>query len=272
VIRYLEPLARFAPYWMEFLGTFFLNLTVGYANVGDSNPFHNTGQTPLAIGSVLMVCVFMGGHVSGAHYNPSVTFGIWLSGRGKITTLQSIGYVGAQLAGAMVAGAVYWSTTGLTFQLQPGAGVTVGHAFSCEALYTFLLVSVVLNVATTRSNTDNSFYGLAIGFTVVAGAYSVGPISGGAFNPAIGFGPPMVDAFNHGAERLKYMWIYWLGPLLGSVLAAIAFRITNHHKEYQKVELGRVVEAENAQLGSALTTQPSSSTLGEPLLNKTAEK
>jgi len=276
LIRYLEPLAKFAPYWMEFLGTFFLNLTVGFTNVNDGNGLTQKGFAPLAIGSSLMVAVFMGGHISGAHYNPSVTFGIWLSGRGKISTLQSIGYVLVQLVGSVIAGCVYWTITGLTFTLEPAVGFSSGHAFSSEALYTFLLVSVVLNVATTKSQADNSFYGLAIGFTVLCGAISVGPVSGGAFNPSIGFGPLVVDAINHGAYKLKYMWVYWFGPLFGSVLAAVAFRITNHHKEYQTIDIGAVVEHESSALGAALNSRsnssPSVSGMGEPLLTKTGEK
>jgi len=244
VLQYLEPLARFAPYWMEFLGTFFLVLTIGMVNV-PTNPLGALGFGPLAIGAVLMACVFMGGHVSGAHYNPAVTFGVWLTGRGKITTAQSMGYVIVQLIGSLIAGFVYHEISGgHTFQLAPAPMITKGHAFSSEALYTFLLVSVVLNVATTKSQQDNSFYGLAIGFTVLAGAYSVGPISGGAFNPAVGFGPLVIDAIENGTHRMDVIWIYWLGPLFGSVLAAIAFRITNHHKEYVSADLAAVVEPE----------------------------
>jgi aquaporin Z len=243
VIRALEPLARYAVYWVEFLGTFFLVLTVGFVSAPTNN-IAALGFGPLAVGSMLMVCVFMGGHISGAHYNPAVTFGVWLTGRGKITTAMSFGYLGAQLFGSFIAGCVYWTITGYTFALEPQHGATMGHAFSSEALYAFLLVSVVLNTATSKSHQDNSFYGLAIGFTVVSGGIAVGPISGGGFNPAVGFGPIVVDAFNHGADRLRYIWIYWLGPLFGSILAAIAFRITNHHKEYRLVDVSAVVEHE----------------------------
>jgi len=252
---------------------------VGFTSVIDNNGLTSKGFGPLAIGSSLMVGVFMGGHVSGAHYNPAVTFGIWLSGRGKVTTRQSIGYVLVQLLASFVAGCVYWTISGSTFTLEPAAGVTKGHAFSCEALYTFLLVSVVLNVATTKSTEENSFYGLAIGFTILCGAISVGPLSGGAFNPSIGFGPIVVDAMNNGSEKLKVIWIYWFGPLFGSVLAAVGFRITNHHKEYQTQNLGAVVEHESSSLGAALATNTSRSDsssnlgiVGEPLLTKTGEK
>jgi len=269
VLRWLEPLAAYAPYWMEFLGVFFLVLTIGFVSVAPAGSPASKGFGPMAIGSVLMVCVFMGGHVSGAHYNPAVTFGVWLSSRGKITTLQSVGYVVVQLIGSLVASFVYWSIAGDTFGLAPAPGRTEGHAFSSEALYTFLLVSVVLNVATTRSNSDNSFYGLAIGFTVLAGAYSVGPISGGGFNPAVGFGPLIVDAIHNGSDRLRPIWIYWLGPAFGSVLAAVAFRVTNHHKEYRSKDLGAVVDHETSLVRDAARSTAMSE---EPLIVAGGEK
>ncbi len=223
-------------------------LTIGLVNVSSNGITSQTsGFAPVAIGSVLMACIFMGGHVSGGHYNPAVTFGVWLTGRGKITGWQSIGYLVVQLLGSFIASLVYWSISQETFFLAPHPNITHGHAFSAEAMYTFLLVSVVLNVATTKSQADNSFYGLAIGFTVLAGAISVGPISGGGFNPAVGFGPIIVDAIHNGSGHMNTMWIYWLGPLFGSVLAAIAFRITNHHKEYRGgADLAAIVDVRDA--------------------------
>jgi len=91
----------------------------------------------------------------------------------------------------------------------------------------------MLNCATTKSQNANSFFGLAIGFTVLAGAYSVGNISGAAFNPAVGTGPAIVDViFNYEkTTTYKYLWIYWLAPLSGATFASAIFRITNT-KEY----------------------------------------
>jgi aquaporin Z len=221
----LDFIGHFSTYLTEFMGTFFLVLTVGCVSIT------KVANGPIAIGSVLMACVFMGGHISGAHYNPAVTFGVFLTGRGKITLLQSLGYVLSQLLGSLIASLGYWSVLGDTFHLQPGPGISNGEATSVEMLYTFLLVSVVLNVATTKAQADNSFYGLAIGFTVVAAATTVGGISGGAFNPAVGFGPVIVDVMHHGADDHP-AWIYWVGPLLGAFVAAIGFRVTNYHKEY----------------------------------------
>jgi len=241
--KHLDALGRFSIYFIEFLGTFFLVMTIGFVVLQKG-----TELGPLAIGSVLMASIFMGGHISGAHFNPAVTFGVFLTGRGKVSLGQSIGYVFSQLAGSLLASLVYWHVEEDTFELGPGKEYTQGQAFSCEFLFTFLLVSVVLNTATTKSHSDNSFYGLAIGFTVMAGAVAVGPISGAAFNPAVGFGPIIVDMLNNESKRGNNMWIYWVAPLFGAVVAAITFRITNHHKEYSKANYSAIVSGnENEQ-------------------------
>jgi len=229
ILRLLDRIGHYSAFLTEFMGTFFLVLTIGCVSIAKSP------LAPIAIGSVLMACVFMGGHISGGHYNPAVTLGVYLTGRGKITFVQSCGYMIAQLAGSFVAALTYWNVLGDTFHLEPGTGISNGEAVSVEFLYTFLLVSVVLNVATTKAQADNHFYGLAIGFTVVAAAASVGPLSGGAFNPAVGFGPVIVDIM-HNTDQHTSAWVYWVGPFLGSFVAAIGFRVTNHHKEYNKVQ------------------------------------
>src|SRR3954465_11038921 len=164
---------------VEFIGTFFLVFTVGMAVA-------NAGAiAPLAIGAVLMVMVFAGGHISGAHYNPAVTIGMLL--RGRLKSVDVLPYIIAQVIGAAVAAVI------VTSVLLTGAAVTpivpkLGPALIAEFLYTFALVYVVLNAATADGTSGNSFYGLAIGMTVMAGAFAVGDISGGAFNPAVAVG------------------------------------------------------------------------------------
>ena len=106
----------------------------------------------------------------------------------------------------------------------PGAGL-VRHLF-VEFLYTFALALVVLNAATAPKTSGNSFYGLVIGFTVVVGAVAGGGVSGGAFNPAVGTGPILIDAML-GNGTLKHLWLYWVGPLAGGALAAIVFKFQN---------------------------------------------
>jgi len=205
---------------IEFIGTFFLNLTIGF-NVVQNNSFG-----PIAIGSILMVMIFMGGHISGAHYNPAVTLGVRLTGRDHISTSSAFIYLIVQLTASFFASLFVYSITDTTFAPAPAEGVTQFKALCVEFIYTFALVSVMLNSATTKSQNSNSFFGLAIGFTVLSAAYSVGNYSGGAFNPSVGFGPILVNVM-FGSGTFKYIWIYWVGPLSAAIFAAMVFRITN---------------------------------------------
>lgn len=200
----------------EAIGTFFLVLTIGLV-VTAGQPL-----APIAIGSALVVMVYMGGSVSGAHYNPAVTLAVLL--RGKVTAAEAVGYVGAQLGGAVLAALAVWGVTGQTFVPAPDAAATasVGAVVLVEALFTFALALVVLNVATARETEGNSYFGLAIGFTVMVGAFAGGPVSGGAFNPAVGLGPAFVHGLIGGGEVGHVIW-YIVGPLLGGALAAPVF-------------------------------------------------
>jgi aquaporin Z len=167
-------------YAVEFIGTFFLVLTIGCTGIAAAPGV----IAPLAIGSVLMVMIYAGGHISGAHYNPAVTLGVFL--RGRCPASDVLPYWGAQLLGAAVAAWI----VGFALQgepVTPFVGRVIG-AFLAEFLFTFALVYVVLNVATADATAGNSYFGLAIGFTVLAGAFAVGQISGAAFNPAVAIG------------------------------------------------------------------------------------
>src|SRR5918998_126321 len=165
-------------YLTEFIGTFFLVMTVGLTVLG------GTPLAPLAIGSALMVMVYMGGHVSGGHYNPAVSLAVLL--RGKMASGgEFLGYVASQCAGAVVAALAVYGILGRGFAPAPAASATVPGALLVEMLYTFALALVVLNSAASAKTHGNSFYGIAIGFTIVVAAFAGGPISGGAFNPAV---------------------------------------------------------------------------------------
>ena len=200
----------------EFIGTFFLVLTV-CLTVTAGTPF-----APLAIGSALMVMVYMGGHVSGGHYNPAVSLGAML--RGKMPSRDFVPYVTAQLLGSIAAAATAFLIVGKTMAPAPGDGVGALPALLVEVLFTFALVLVVLNVATHKATAGNSNYGLAIGFTVVVGAFAGGGISGGAFNPAVGIGPTIINAAL-GAGSFDHLWLYIVGPLTGGVIAAVVFGV-----------------------------------------------
>src|SRR5260370_31151171 len=168
-------------YIAEFIGTFFLVLTIGCTGIGAGAGV----IAPLAIGAALMVMVYAGGHISGAHYNPAVTLGVLI--RGKVNGADVVPYMVAQFAGAAVDALV------VVKFLRAGVAVTsipphVGSALLAEFLFTFALVYVVLNAATAEGTSGNSFYGLAIGMTVMTGAFAVGDISCSAFNPAVALG------------------------------------------------------------------------------------
>jgi aquaporin Z len=203
-------------YATEFVGTFFLVLTIGLSVLG------GTPMAPLAIGASLMVMVYMGGHVSGGHYNPAVTLAVVL--RGKLQRGEVVPYIGAQVAGALTAAAVVHMVLGRSVVPPPGQGASMLAALSIEVLYTTALCLVVLHSATAPQTTGNSFYGLAIGFTVTAGAFAGGPISGGAVNPAIGAGPILAAALFDGAS-VGNLWLYLVGPFAGGVIAAILYRV-----------------------------------------------
>jgi aquaporin Z len=203
-------------YVTEFIGIYFLVLTIGLTALGGT-PFAG-----LAIGGSLMVMVFMGGHISGAHYNPAVS--VALAMRKKLPWSEVPPYIAAQLAGAVAAALTVRGILGQTFIIAPAEGIGATAAIAIEALYTFALALVVLNVATIQKTKGNSFYGLAIGFTIVVAAYAGGPLSGGAFNPGVGFGPILVHSiFADGT--LGDLWIYVVGPLIGAVGAAGMFGI-----------------------------------------------
>ncbi|HEY1339299.1 MAG TPA: aquaporin [Bryobacteraceae bacterium] len=209
--------------WLtEFIGTFFLVLTVCLSVLT------NQPLAGVAIGASLMIMVYMGGHVSGGHYNPAVSLAVML--RGKLAPADFVPYVISQVLGAVaaawVASVILRNNSPNTFALAPGKNVEAWQAVLVEALYTFALCLVVLNVATSKRTESNSFYGLAIGFTVAVGAIAAGGLSGGAFNPAVGTGPTALHAFLTGDNNAwSNLWIYWVGPLIGGALAAAVFRL-----------------------------------------------
>lgn len=203
-------------YLTEFVGTFFLVFTIG------CSVLVGTPMAPLAIGASLMVMVYMGGHISGAHYNPAVSLGLVL--RGSFAASEYGAYVVAQLLGAIVASLAVWLVTGRTFVPAPAMGASIVAALLVEILYTTALALVVMNVATAPATAGNSFYGLAIGFTVAAGAFAGGPISGGAFNPAVGLGPALVHAII-GRGSITHVWLYIVGPCIGAAIAASIFKM-----------------------------------------------
>lgn len=201
-------------YLVEFIGTFFLVFTVGIA-VRQAAPF-----APFAIGSILMVMIFAGGHISGGHFNPAVTLAAFL--RGRCDKKDVLPYWIAQFAaGAVAAVLVNFLLTGRADPAVVASHPTV-ESFIVEFLFTFALCWVVLNTATAKGTMGNSFYGLAIGFTVLVGAITVGGISGGAFNPAVGLG-----VWTMGLESPRQFGVYLCSEFAGAAVAALAYRMIN---------------------------------------------
>ena len=197
---------------VEFIGTFFLVFTIGCTVVAP-----NAGDfAPIAIGAVLMVMVFAGGHLSGAHYNPAVSLAVFI--RGKLPAKDLIIYWAAQFLAAGVAACfIHMMKPAVT--VEPGLlGRKAGMI--AEALFTFALCWVVLNVATSKGTAGNSFYGVAIGMTVTAGAFAVGGISGAAFNPAVAVGVTLMHLSAKG-----FLWVLVTGEIVGAVGAAIAYKL-----------------------------------------------
>jgi len=201
-------------YLVELIGTFFLVLTVGCTVISPG-----AGDlAPLAIGASLMVMIFAGGHISGGHYNPAVTLGVWM--RGKCENKDVLPYWAAQLIGALLAALAVRLLKGSP--TKPADNLPVWPALLAELLFTFALVFVVLNVATAKGTAGNSFYGLAIGMTVMTGAFAVGNISGGAFNPAVALGITFM-----GLSAWPSMWVFLVAELAAGAAAALTFKATN---------------------------------------------
>src|SRR5213082_3769990 len=201
-------------YIAEFICTFFLVLTVGCTVIPAA-----AGVIPaLAIGGVLMVMIFAGGHISGGHFNPAVIFAIFV--RGRLPVKDVIPYWLAQIAAGVVAALVVMWLVG-----KDGTPLEITNipvVFVAEFLFTFALAYVVLNCATAKGTLDNSFYGLAIGFTVLAGIFAVGAISGGAFNPAVAVGAAVMKLVN-----FSDIWIHIVAELAGGFLAGVTFKFLN---------------------------------------------
>jgi len=220
----------------EFIGTFFVVVTIELTAGQSRAPL-----APLAIGSALMAMTFAFGHVSGAHFNPAITLSVFV--RGKIEPIPAFAYLAAQLIGAFGGAAVELITVGDSCINAPlgdpgrcGAGFPFksflyhddpGVPFLTEFLYTFMLCTVYLNVASSRAQEHNSFFGLAVGFALMVGAVAAGDISGGCFNPAVGTALPAIHG-NH-----QSIWLYWIPPCLGAALASVIFRfVTSLSDDY----------------------------------------
>jgi aquaporin Z len=202
-------------YVVEAIGAFFLVFTV------TTSVLSGSAFTPLAAGAVLMVMIYAGGHISGGHYNPAVTMAALC--RGRIGLRDAAGYWITQLVAGVVAAVVARAIVNpAAVKTLSLSGHTLVAAALVELLFTFALCYVVLNVATSKDQPGNSFFGLAIGFTVAAGAFAVGGISGGAFNPAVALGGAAGGLF-----AWSTVWVYLLVQVVAGAAAGLVFLALN---------------------------------------------
>tara|TARA_B100000945_G_C20418974_1_gene616702 strand:- start:2206 stop:2889 length:684 start_codon:yes stop_codon:yes gene_type:complete len=203
----------------EFIGTFFLTLTIFLTALGGTAAEGFTDFAPVAIGLTLMVMVYAIGHISGAHFNPAVTIGLWLKGDAKTEDLQY--YIPAQI----IAGVAAWLIgseiilDSLTITEFDPESAGIAAIVAAEALFTFALMYVIINVATEQGG--NPFYGAAIGLTVMAGAFTVGSISMGSFNPAV-----TTMLLVSGKMAIADCWMHFIPQLAGAAAAVYAHKMT----------------------------------------------
>mmetsp|Transcript_61661 Transcript_61661/g.133549 ORF Transcript_61661/g.133549 Transcript_61661/m.133549 type:complete len:240 (-) Transcript_61661:70-789(-) len=211
---------KFEAFVSEFIGTFFLVLTVGL------NAIQGTPLAAVSFGAILMAMIFSTGAVSGGHFNPAVTIGVFLSGFGRqeLRKVDVCGYILTQCCAGILGGITSASIAAGTFALRPAVGYGYLDALVVEVFFTAALVFVMLSVQTTRMESGNEFFGLAVGFTVMASSFAVGGVSGCSLNPALAIG---VSASNwlHAGGGYPLFSIYFCGPVLGACIAAGLFRI-----------------------------------------------
>ncbi|MEL6673736.1 MAG: aquaporin [Bacteroidota bacterium] len=200
-------------YLTEFIGTFFLVLSIGMS-LGAG-----TDLAPFAMGFTLAAMMYMGYHISGAHFNPAFTLAVWIRGGispqdGGLYWLSQIlgGFAGGALAGLLV------RADNFVFELKPAAGDILVEAFLVECLFTFALALLFLHATTSNHTQGNSFYGMAMGTGLIAAVLAGQTISGAVFNPAVGLGPNIIVA------SFSYLWLYAVAPLVGGALAGLVFR------------------------------------------------
>eukprot|EP00919_Chromeraceae_sp_WS-2016_P071764 GHVR01169887.1.p1 GENE.GHVR01169887.1~~GHVR01169887.1.p1 ORF type:complete len:253 (+),score=43.06 GHVR01169887.1:40-759(+) len=217
-------------YACELIGTYFFVMAIVLTAGGAVNPL-----APLAIGLALMTCIYSVGPVSGGHFNPAVSLGVLLSGRSKISLIDTLIYSGVQIVGGILGALTARLISDLTLALQPGLFANPIQATAAEIIFSAFLVYTVLNVATTNVQQGNSYFGFAIGMSVCVSAFSIGGISGCCLNPAVALGATFVRAVFGVQTEYIYLPLYVLAPLTGGALAAGMFRLVRQD-EYAKAK------------------------------------
>lgn len=255
-MRRLRP--EFAACASEFVGTFYLALTV-ILGVLQKAPL-----APVAIGFMLAAMTFASGPASDAHFNPAVTAGVALSGRGVMDPRRAVFYIVAQCFGGLTASWLAWLLLGATFTLEPGEGYTFCDAFIVELVFSGALAFVVLNTSTltkgSRAGVQAQFGGLAVGLTLLAAAFAVGPVSGCSLNPAVACGVMFAHAarfegFATHCDRRLFA-LYFFVPILGGMLAAGVFRVVREAEFDEEVPIKDDVQKQGQADGLAIRQGP----------------
>lgn len=203
----------------EFIGTFFLVFFGTGSVIVNSLYPESIGAFGIAasFGLVVMFMIYTVGDISGAHFNPAVSIGFWVAGRlkGSIAFYYSVSQITAAITASFVLGMLFPNapTMGETIPSS-----TVFQSFTLEIILTFILMFVIINVA-TGSKEQGLMAGLAIGFTVLICALVGGPISGASMNPARTIGPAIISSW------FSHIWIYITAPIIGSVLSIMVWKV-----------------------------------------------
>lgn len=247
------------PYFVEFVGTFILCLTVccslmtpnwnwtpGGDEAGGAVPSFVSPWAPLAIGCALMISIYMGGHISGGHYNPAVSLAVYLSGREKLPLNSLIFYLINQFLAGIIAGLLAYAI----FHNSPNVPVymknSTGRIFAAELLGTLILAIVVLQVGTSKKIAGNNYFGIAIGFTLIAMGSSLGQISGAFFNPAAASAVFLCQDLDYKLNT-KASYVYYLAQLCAALVAPIFYFFMNVGEEYYVKEV--MTASENLKSG-----------------------
>jgi len=201
-------------YIIEFIGTFFLVFTIGFTS------------NPIAISAILTGMIYMGKDISGAYYNPAITIAGWL--RGRMNFLEFLKYIAIQILAATIAALMYYLIIAKTFAPIPNNTINPLKPLFIEAAFTFVLALVFLKTTTSKKTAGNSYYGIAIGFTVLGAIYAGSSISGAGYNPAAAIGSIIIDTIFWGWEGyIHNLWLYIVGPFIGGAAATVVYKITN---------------------------------------------
>lgn len=197
---------------MEAVGAFFLVLVYGFT--GDA----------LAIGLTLMALVYIGFHISGAHFNPAVSFAFFL--KKKLSGAEFVGYLISQLTGAFLAAVSLFFLSTSVFYVEPPVSTDLYQQAFGELFFTFLFVMLMLTFSLSKSPQLFQMAGLAVGLTYAGILMAGTPVSGGVFNPAISIGTAAFDLITGGNSYLHVL-LYTLAPLAGASVAAVAYTYFN---------------------------------------------